>query len=53
MHYSFRNSDKIPHFKTKYNFIKSSFFPVAIIEWNKLVPNLRKCGSHNISKVPY
>ena len=32
-------------------FIKNSLFPMALIEWNKLVPNLRRCDSHNVLKV--
>ena len=29
-HYTFRNSDKIPYFKTKTNFLKNAFFPSVI-----------------------
>ena len=50
MHYTFRNSNKIPYFKTKLNFFKNSFFPLTIIEWNKLDLNLRRCYSYNIAK---
>ena len=39
-HYTFRNSGKIPYFKTKHNFFKKFFFPLVIIEWNKLDPSL-------------
>ena len=49
-HYTFRNSDKIPYFKTKHNFFKNSFFPSVIIEWNKLDPSLRRCDSYNVFK---
>ena len=50
MHYTFRNLDKIPYFKTKHNFFKNSFFPSVIIEWNKLDPSLRRCDSYNVLK---
>ena len=49
-HYTFRNSDKIPYFKTKHNFFKNSFFPLVIIEWNKLNPSLRRCDGYNVFK---
>ena len=49
-HYTFRNSDKIPYFKTKHNFFKNSFFPLVIIEWNKLDHSLRRCNSYNVFK---
>ena len=49
-HYTFRNSDKIPYFKTKHNFFKNSFFPSVIIEWKKLDPSLRRCDSYNVFK---
>ena len=49
-HHTFRNFDKIPHFKTKHNIFKNSFFPSSIIEWNKLDPSLRKCNSYNVFK---
>ena len=50
MHYTFRNSDKIPFFKTKHNFFRNSFFPLVIIEWNKLDPSLRRYDSYNVFK---
>ena len=34
--YAARNVDCIPLTKTKHNFFKNTFFPSAIIEWNKL-----------------
>ena len=43
MHYTFRNSNKIPYFKTKYNFFKNSLFPLVIIEWNNLDSIIRNC----------
>ena len=47
-HYAFRNSDKIPYFKTKHSFFKNSFFPSVIIEWNKSDPSLRRCRSYSV-----
>ena len=49
-HYTFRNSDKIPYFKTKHNFFKNSFFPSVLIEWNKLDTSLRRYDSYNVFK---
>ena len=49
-HYTFTNSDKILYFKTKRNFFKNSFFPLVIIEWNKLDPSPRRCDSYNVLK---
>ena len=48
-HYTFRNSDKTPYFKTTHIFF-NSFFPSVIIEWNKLDPSLRRCDSYNVFK---
>ena len=45
-HYNFRNSDKIPYFKTKHNFFKNSFFHLVIIALNKLDPSLRRYNSY-------
>ena len=49
-HHTFRNSDKIPYFKTKHNIFKNSFFPSIIIEWNKLDTSLRRYDSYDIFK---
>ena len=38
-------------FKTKHNFFKTFFFPLVIIERNKLDPSLRRCNSYNAKKV--
>ena len=40
--YSNQNIHKIPILNAKYNFIKNSFFPLTIIERNKLDPHLKK-----------
>ena len=31
---------KVPLFKIKHNFLKNTFFPSTVIEWNKLDPHL-------------
>ena len=38
-------------FKTKHNFFKTFFFPLVIIERNKLDPSLRRCNSYNAKQV--
>lgn len=45
-----RNSENIPQFSVKHNFFKNSFFPSAIIEWNKLDLNIRKLDSFSLFK---
>ena len=39
-----------PVIKTKHNFLKNYFFPSAIIEWNKIDPNLRNPKSISVFK---
>ena len=39
--YTTRNVHNLPILKSKYNFLKDSFFPSTISEWNKLDPSLR------------
>ena len=39
--YATRTESNIPLIKAKHNFFKNYFFPLAIIEWNNLDPNLR------------
>ena len=39
--YNTRNANNIPQFKVKRNFFQNSFFPSAVIEWNKLDQNIR------------
>ena len=41
---------QIPFFKTKTNFLKNSFFPAVILEWNKFDVNVRNLTSYNIFK---
>ena len=45
--YKTRNADDIPFFKFRHNFFKNSFFASAIIEWNKLVPDLGNSDSYS------
>ena len=44
--YVTRSIHNIPFFKTRHTFLKSTFFPSTIIEWNKLDHNTR--NSRNI-----
>ena len=46
--YVTRNIHSIPFFKTRHTFLKNSFFPSTIIEWNKLDHNIRNSSSFNI-----
>ena len=46
--YVTRNIHNIPFFKTRHTFLKNSFFPSTIIEWNKLDHNIRNSSSFNI-----
>ena len=48
--YNTRNTNNIPQFKVKHNFFRNSFFPSAVIEWNKLDLNIRNLESLNIFK---
>ena len=48
--YATRNVDCIPLIKIKHNFFKNTFFPSAIIEWNKLDPTIRNAESFCIFK---
>ena len=48
--YATRNVDCIPLIKIKHNFFKNTFFPSAIIEWNKLDPAIWNTGSLGIFK---
>ena len=34
--YRTRNANDVPYFNIRHNFFKNSFFPSAVIEWNKL-----------------
>ena len=48
--YNTRNTNNIPQFKVKHNFFQNSFFPSAVIEWNKLDLNIPYSESLNILK---
>ena len=43
--YRTRNADNVPYFNIRHNFLENSFFPFAVIEWNKLDSRLRKVKS--------
>ena len=46
--YNTRNINNIPQFKVEHNFFRNSFFPSAVIEWNKLDLNIRNSESLNV-----
>ena len=46
--YVTKNMHNIPFLKTRHTFLKNSFFPSTIIEWNKLDYNIRNSSSFNI-----
>ena len=48
--YSTRNANNIPHFEVKHSFFKNTFYPLVIIEWNKLDPEIQNASSFNIFK---
>ena len=48
--YATRNADCIPLVKIKHIFFRNTFFPSAIIEWNKLDPVIRNAESLGIFK---
>ena len=45
-----RNSQNIPFFNVRHNYFKNSFFPSAIIEWNKLDDSIRNSSSFILFK---
>ena len=45
-----RNAGGIPHIKVKSISFKNTFFPYAVIEWNKLDPTIWKAESFSIFK---
>ena len=45
--YRTRKADDVPYFNIRHKFFKNSFFPSAVIEWNKLDSRLRKAKSSN------
>ena len=48
--YITRNHTNIPLFKTNHIFLKNSFFPSTIIEWNNLDPKLRNSDTYGTFK---
>ena len=48
--YITRNHNNIPLFKTNHIFLKNSFFPSTIIEWNNLDPKLRNSDTYGTFK---
>ena len=48
--YQTRHLANIPSLSFKHNFFKNTFFPSAILEWNKLDPCLRNSTSYNVFK---
>ena len=48
--YFSRNSESIPQLRTKHDFLRNSFFPSTIKEWNNLDPQIRKSKSISIFK---
>ena len=43
--YKTRNTNDIPLMNVKHNFLKNTFFPSTIIEWNKVDPEIRNSTS--------
>ena len=43
--YRTKKADDVPYFNIRHNFFKNSFFPSAVIEWNKLDSRIRKAKS--------
>ena len=48
--YPTRNANNIPHFKVKHSFLKNTFLPSVIVEWNKLDFEIQNAPSLNIFK---
>ena len=48
--YNIRTISTIPQLKVKHYFFRNSFFPSAVIEWNKLDLNICKSESLNVFK---
>ena len=46
--HSLKYQNNIPQFKVKHNFFRNSFFPSAVIEWNKFDLNIRNSESLNV-----
>ena len=48
--YQTRRVANVPSLSFKHIFKKSTFYPSAVIEWNKLDPFLRNSASYNVFK---
>ena len=48
--YNTKDTNNSPQFKGKHNCFRNSFFPSAVIEWNKLDLNIRNSESLNVFK---
>ena len=48
--YQTRHLNNTPFLSFKHNFFKNIFFPLTILEWNKLDPSLRNSASYNVFK---
>ena len=48
--YQTRHVANIPFLRFEHNFLKNTFLPSAILEWNKLNPSLRNSATFNVSK---
>ena len=48
--YRTRSAQNTPHINVKHQFFKKSYFPSAMIEWNKLDSNIRKSETLNTFK---
>ena len=48
--YQIRRVANVPSLSFKHNFFKNTFFPSAILEWNKLDPSLQNSASYNVFK---
>ena len=48
--YNTRNTNDVPLMNVKHNFLKNTFFPSTIIEWNKLDPEISNSASFDSFK---
>ena len=48
--YQTKHVANIPSLSFKHNFFKNTFFPLTILEWNKLDSSLQNSDSHNVFK---
>ena len=48
--YQTRHIANIPSLSFKHDFLKNTFFPSTILEWNKLDPSLLNSANYNVLK---